>query len=58
MPLHGFEILVVLIIILIVFGPGKLPQVFGALGKGVKEFKKGKEDEPDKPDELKKPDDK
>lgn len=45
MPLHGWEILIVLLIILIVFGPGKLPQVFGALGKGMREFKKAKDED-------------
>lgn len=45
MPLHGWEILIVLIVILIIFGPGKLPQVFGALGKGIREFRKAKDEE-------------
>jgi len=45
LPLHGWEILIVLLIILIVFGPGKLPQVFGALGKGMREFKKAKDED-------------
>ena len=35
-----WEIGIVLIIILIIFGVGKLPQVGGALGKGIKEFRK------------------
>lgn len=47
MPLHGWEILIVLIVILIIFGPGKLPQVFGALGKGIREFRKSKDAEID-----------
>ena len=42
MPLHGWEFLIVLVVILIVFGAGKLPQVGGALGKGIREFRKGK----------------
>ena len=58
MPLHGWEILVVLVIILIVFGPGKLPQVFGALGKGMREFKKGKSEDIDSASELDKLEDK
>ena len=55
MPLHGWEILLVLIIILIIFGPGKLPQVFGALGKGIREFRKGKTEEIDSHAELEEP---
>lgn len=49
----GFqELLVILVIILIVFGVGKLPQIGEGLGKAIKGFKKGM-DEPDedKPDE-------
>ncbi len=34
------EIGLILLIILIVFGVGKLPQVGGAIGKGIHEFKK------------------
>jgi sec-independent protein translocase protein TatA len=36
------EALIVLSVILIVFGVGKLPQVGGALGKGIREFRRGK----------------
>lgn len=38
--LGPMELIVLLVIILILFGPGKLPEVFGALGNGVKQFKK------------------
>jgi sec-independent protein translocase protein TatA len=33
------ELLLVLIAVLIVFGPGKLPEVGKALGRGLSEFK-------------------
>ena len=36
-----WEIALILVIILIVFGVGKLPQVGSALGKGIRAFKKG-----------------
>ena len=43
----------ILAIILIIFGVGKLPQVGGALGKGLRAFRKGQsgeeEEEPPKP---------
>jgi sec-independent protein translocase protein TatA len=40
----GFgEILVVLVIALLVFGPSKLPQLGDALGKGMRNFKKAAE---------------
>ena len=34
-----WEIALILVIILIVFGVGKLPQVGGAIGKGIRAFK-------------------
>jgi len=36
------EALIILTVVLIVFGVGKLPQVGGALGKGLREFRRGK----------------
>ncbi len=36
------EGIIILVVILIVFGVGKLPQVGGALGKGLREFRRGK----------------
>lgn len=35
------ELLIIMVLVLIVFGAGKLPQVGGALGKGIRNFKKG-----------------
>ncbi len=35
----GPELIFVLVIVLIVFGAGKLPDVLGQLGKGVKSFR-------------------
>lgn len=35
------EMIIILVLVLIIFGAGKLPQVGGALGKGLKEFKGG-----------------
>ncbi len=34
------ELLVILVIALLVFGPGKLPEIGSALGKGIRDFKK------------------
>jgi len=49
------EIVIILVIILIVFGVGKLPQVGGALGKSIRAFKQGQqgEDEAEKEAEAK-----
>jgi len=35
---------IVLVIVLIIFGPGKLPDLGEALGKGIKNFKKASEE--------------
>ncbi len=40
-----WEIGLVLAIILIVFGVGKLPQVGGAIGKGLRAFRRGQQGE-------------
>ena len=37
--LGGPEIVLVLVIVLIVFGAGRLPEVLGQLGKGVRTFR-------------------
>jgi len=45
----GPELILIVVVILIIFGVGKLPQVGGAIGKGLREFRKGQhgEDEED-----------
>jgi sec-independent protein translocase protein TatA len=39
------ELLIILVIILIIFGAGKLPEIGGAIGKGIKNFKKSYQDQ-------------
>lgn len=36
-----FELIIILAIVVILFGVGKLPKVLGQMGKGVKAFKEG-----------------
>ena len=56
------ELLVILVIVLVIFGAGKLPQIGEGLGKGIRNFKKATTKEPDeievtsKKTEEKKPD--
>jgi len=38
------ELLIILVLVMIVFGAGKLPQVGSSLGKGLRNFKKGMND--------------
>ena len=45
MPVPGpLELIIVLVIALIVLGPGKLPDVGAALGKGIREFRRASSD--------------
>jgi len=41
------ELVVVLVIVLVVFGAGRLPEVMGSIGKGVQAFKRGLKDPPE-----------
>jgi sec-independent protein translocase protein TatA len=57
MPSIGWpELVILLVVVLIVFGPGKLPDIGNAIGRGVREFRKASNDleesirgEPSKP---------
>ncbi len=39
------EIVLILVVVMIVFGVGKLPQVGGAIGKSLRAFRKGQKGE-------------
>ena len=46
------ELIIILVLVMIIFGAGKLPQVGGALGKGLRNFKDGvKEGDEEKSEE-------
>jgi sec-independent protein translocase protein TatA len=45
MPVPGpLELIIVLVIALVILGPGKLPDVGAALGKGLREFRRASSD--------------
>lgn len=51
------ELMVILVIALVIFGPSKLPQIGSGLGKAIRDFKKGVtggEDDEDESKEAKK----
>jgi sec-independent protein translocase protein TatA len=52
------ELIIILVIILIIFGAGKLPEIGGGLGKAISNFRRATKDqetkEPDKLDNDKK----
>lgn len=52
------ELLIILVIVIVIFGPGRFGKIFGELGSGIKSFKDnlgiGKDEQADKaPDEKK-----
>jgi sec-independent protein translocase protein TatA len=52
-PLGLPELLIILVVIVIIFGVGRLPEIGGALGKGIKEFRSAsKEEEGGEPRQL------
>jgi sec-independent protein translocase protein TatA len=48
MGISFWHIVVVLVVVLVVFGAGKLPHVMGDLGKGIRSFKDGLNADPTK----------
>ncbi len=56
----GWEWVILLVIVLIVFGVGRLPEIGGAIGKSIREFREAsktneKKDEKVKGEEAEKP---
>lgn len=52
MSLGLLQILLIALVVLVIFGAGRLPRVMGDLGKGIKAFKKGlKDDEKEQKDQ-------
>ena len=41
MRFGGWEFLGVLLIVLLIFGPGRIVKIAGEMGRGIKEFKDG-----------------
>ena len=52
MRLGPWEIALILVIILIIFGVGKLPQVGSAIGKGIRSFKRAQSGEDEEEEEA------
>jgi sec-independent protein translocase protein TatA len=48
MSIGIWQVVLILLIVLILFGAGKLPKVMGDVAKGVKNFKAGMRDDEDK----------
>lgn len=46
-----FGLIIILIVVLLLFGRGKIPQLMGDVAKGVKSFKRGMKEDPDEEEE-------
>lgn len=44
------ELLIILVIIIVIFGVGRLPEIGGALGKGIREFRQSVKEDGDTKD--------
>ena len=54
MPSLGWqELLLILVIVIIIFGVGKLPEIGGAMGKGIREFRANATDDNDDNNDVK-----
>ncbi len=53
-PMH---LILILVIVLIIFGPGKLPEIGEGLGKSIRGFKKAMSDKHEPPDQASSADD-
>jgi sec-independent protein translocase protein TatA len=42
------ELILILVIVTMLFGVGKLPEVFGSVGRGIREFRRNSSDPDDK----------
>ncbi len=45
------ELIIVLVVVLIIFGVGRLPEIGGAMGKAIKEFRTSQKNDLDSSDE-------
>ena len=49
-----FGLIIILIVVLLLFGRGKIPQLMGDVAKGIKSFKRGMKDDTEEQEEAEK----
>jgi sec-independent protein translocase protein TatA len=47
---HIPELMIILVIALLIFGPKKLPEMSGSIGKGIRAFNKALHEQPEQPE--------
>ena len=52
MKIGPMELIIIMVIVIMIFGVGKLPQAAGSLGKAMKEFRKGTQGDDDEVEEV------
>ncbi len=53
--LGSSETLILVLIVVLLFGAGRIPELAKSLGKGIREFRKAAKDEDEKPEASQKP---
>ena len=53
MPFHGPELIIVVVVALLIFGPKRLPEMGSSIGKAINSFKRGMNDITEPKDEPK-----
>lgn len=51
--LGPLELVLILVIIFIIFGAGKLPQIFGSMGKAIRNFRESQNGDAEEEEEVK-----
>ena len=54
LAIHGWEWIIIALVVLLLFGGKKIPELMRGLGKGVKSFKQGMKEVEDEVKEIKK----
>ena len=52
MDIGAPELLIILVVVLLIFGPGRILKISQELGEGIRQFRKGLEPPPDTDQEL------
>jgi sec-independent protein translocase protein TatA len=55
MDLGWQELVIILVVVVIIFGAGKLPEIGGALGKGMREFRSAAQEGAEQPQDVTQP---